>query len=108
MLGVPSVGCRWALCTGSGGWSTVVRTWAGTLSQWGLAAQAVGWPLPLPLALGGRALDGIGVPDFGEFLAKRDVVLERSEPQILQVNIGLYCNQVRRPARNPGGILLTS
>lgn len=41
-----------------------------------------------------RALDGLGVPSFEDFLEERGgKVLEREPTTILQVNIGLYCNQ---------------
>ena len=56
-----------------------------------------------------RALDELGVPNFMEFViekddnssssssssvnAVRDGQLYRAEPNILQLNIGLYCNQ---------------
>jgi len=42
-----------------------------------------------------RALDALGIPSFDQFLAqKMDVsVLQRRAPTILQINIGLYCNQ---------------
>jgi len=45
-----------------------------------------------------RALDAIGVPEFGSFLEQRGVqaaeeVLARGETTMLQVNVGLYCNQ---------------
>jgi len=50
-----------------------------------------------------RALDELGVPNFMRFVAENDAdsntaevknkQLHRSEPTILQLNIGLYCNQ---------------
>ena len=41
-----------------------------------------------------RALTGLDVPSFDAFLAERGVTPLRREPTtILQVNIGLYCNQ---------------
>eukprot|EP00978_Attheya_sp_CCMP212_P025035 scaffold79760_cov57-Attheya_sp.AAC.7 len=40
-----------------------------------------------------RALDKLGVPDFSEFLSQKSVSLTRADPQVLQLNIGLYCNQ---------------
>eukprot|EP00466_Bigelowiella_natans_P020733 jgi/Bigna1/55107/estExt_Genewise1Plus.C_510067 len=42
-----------------------------------------------------RALDNLGVPDFYAFLEKEKVAneLKRSPSEILQLNIGLYCNQ---------------
>ncbi|EKX33479.1 hypothetical protein GUITHDRAFT_160284 [Guillardia theta CCMP2712] len=40
-----------------------------------------------------RALDNLGVPSFDKFLADRNVSLKKSEVEILQLNIGLYCNQ---------------
>lgn len=44
-------------------------------------------------ALRRRALDKLGIPSFKSFLQEKDLEVRRSEPQILQVNIGLYCNQ---------------
>jgi sulfatase maturation enzyme AslB (radical SAM superfamily) len=46
-----------------------------------------------------RALDSLGVPDFQTFLAEKlgtVPVLQRKKPQVLQLNIGLYCNQACR------------
>jgi len=45
-----------------------------------------------------RALDAIGVPEFGTFLEQEGVKtagveLERMATTMLQVNVGLYCNQ---------------
>ena len=50
-----------------------------------------------------RALDNLGVPSFSKFLRdemkteedgkKKPFLLERKTPKILQINIGLYCNQ---------------
>jgi radical SAM/Cys-rich protein len=43
-----------------------------------------------------RALDSLGVPEFNTFLAQQlqtDGLLQRQLPQVLQINIGLYCNQ---------------
>ena len=40
-----------------------------------------------------RALDNLGVPSFDKFLADRNFSLKKSEVEILQLNIGLYCNQ---------------
>lgn len=40
-----------------------------------------------------RALDDMGVPAFHTFLEQRGVPLTRKMPTILQLNIGLYCNQ---------------
>ena len=43
-----------------------------------------------------RALDSLGIPEFKKFLAQQmenDGSLHRQEPQVLQINIGLYCNQ---------------
>ncbi|KAJ1475153.1 hypothetical protein T484DRAFT_1634310 [Baffinella frigidus] len=40
-----------------------------------------------------RALDNLGVPSFDEFLARQEMVLEKKPIEILQLNIGLYCNQ---------------
>ena len=43
-----------------------------------------------------RALDDMGVPAFHEFLEQQQpnaIKLTRLEPKILQLNIGLYCNQ---------------
>lgn len=43
-----------------------------------------------------RALDSLGVPDFKSFIADKldtDGTLKRSVPEVMQINIGLYCNQ---------------
>ena len=42
-----------------------------------------------------RALDQYKIPDFDEFLAEKNLTQEflRTETSVLQVNIGLYCNQ---------------
>lgn len=41
-----------------------------------------------------RALDGLGVPSFDEYLEQKGVErLERRPATTLQVNVGLYCNQ---------------
>ncbi len=43
-----------------------------------------------------RALAALGVPSFNEFLAQSKPAIElsrRAAPTILQLNIGLYCNQ---------------
>ena len=45
-----------------------------------------------------RALDAIGVPEFNSFLAERGLLtkgeeLPRRATTMLQVNVGLYCNQ---------------
>ena len=43
-----------------------------------------------------RALDAIGVPDFGPFLEQKGVPgghIVRTPTTMLQVNVGLYCNQ---------------
>jgi radical SAM/Cys-rich protein len=42
-----------------------------------------------------RALDKLGVPDFGQFLEEAGVAhqLARKQTEVFQVNIGLYCNQ---------------
>lgn len=41
-----------------------------------------------------RALDDLGIPSFNSFLReKTGRLLKRKEPKILQLNIGLYCNQ---------------
>eukprot|EP00038_Savillea_parva_P023703 m.42123 g.42123 ORF g.42123 m.42123 type:complete len:500 (-) comp6227_c0_seq1:165-1664(-) len=42
-----------------------------------------------------RALDGLGVPSFAEFVAEHGVAkdLVRVKPEILQLNIGIHCNQ---------------
>lgn len=43
-----------------------------------------------------RALDSLGIPEFHTFLSqqmKSDGSLHRKAPQVLQINIGLYCNQ---------------
>jgi hypothetical protein len=45
-----------------------------------------------------RALDNIGVPSFDEFLSQQKMVLEKKPIEILQLNIGLYCNQVTLPS----------
>ena len=40
-----------------------------------------------------RALDTLGVPTFDEFLAQKELALDKGAIEILQLNIGLYCNQ---------------
>jgi len=45
-----------------------------------------------------RALDSLGIPDFNSFLATKlddesNGVLSRKNPEVLQINVGLYCNQ---------------
>jgi radical SAM/Cys-rich protein len=40
-----------------------------------------------------RALDSLGVPEFNTFLKEKGISIQRKIPQVLQVNIGLYCNQ---------------
>jgi len=49
-----------------------------------------------------RALDSLGVPPFNEFLAEKldtkdgesgSITLARKETEVLQLNVGLYCNQ---------------
>ena len=40
-----------------------------------------------------RALDTLGVPTFDEFLAQKKLALDKGAIEILQLNIGLYCNQ---------------
>lgn len=50
-----------------------------------------------------RALDALGVPSFNQFLAqklgpdgsqnKHEMVLTRKSTQVLQLNVGLFCNQ---------------
>jgi radical SAM/Cys-rich protein len=43
-----------------------------------------------------RALDSLGIPEFNAFLAQEigsDGSLHRKAPQVLQINIGLFCNQ---------------
>ena len=40
-----------------------------------------------------RALDTIGVPTFDEFLRQQKLALDKGKIEILQMNIGLYCNQ---------------
>lgn len=43
-----------------------------------------------------RALDSLGVPEFNAFLSEKlgtDGILHRKAPEVLQINIGLYCNQ---------------
>jgi len=41
-----------------------------------------------------RALDTLGVPTFDEFLGQQKLSLDKGAIEILQMNIGLYCNQV--------------
>lgn len=40
-----------------------------------------------------RALDKLGVPGFDEILEQNDFKLERTQTDVFQINIGLYCNQ---------------
>jgi radical SAM/Cys-rich protein len=40
-----------------------------------------------------RALHSLGVANFHTFLQQKQISLQRQLPQVLQVNIGLYCNQ---------------
>ena len=44
-----------------------------------------------------RALDSLGVQPFNEFLVEQGAasspMLQRRDPEVLQLNIGLYCNQ---------------
>lgn len=43
-----------------------------------------------------RALDSLGIPEFNTFLAQKldnSGNLKRRAPEVLQINIGLYCNQ---------------
>ena len=40
-----------------------------------------------------RALHSLGIPNFHTFLQQKQISLQRQLPQVLQVNIGLYCNQ---------------
>mmetsp|Transcript_5961 Transcript_5961/g.9936 ORF Transcript_5961/g.9936 Transcript_5961/m.9936 type:complete len:449 (-) Transcript_5961:203-1549(-) len=43
-----------------------------------------------------RALDSLGVTEFNKFLSEKmdsDGTLQRKAPEVLQINIGLYCNQ---------------
>lgn len=45
-----------------------------------------------------RALNNLGIPSFNDFIEKEtslpiDQAIVRKEPEILQLNIGLYCNQ---------------
>jgi radical SAM/Cys-rich protein len=40
-----------------------------------------------------RALDNLNIPDFGTFLDNQGLEISRLQSTILQLNIGLYCNQ---------------
>jgi len=47
-----------------------------------------------------RALDSLGIPSFNNFLKDKDEgagtedhIIKRGEPELLQLNVGLYCNQ---------------
>mmetsp|Transcript_8499 Transcript_8499/g.14414 ORF Transcript_8499/g.14414 Transcript_8499/m.14414 type:complete len:420 (-) Transcript_8499:91-1350(-) len=40
-----------------------------------------------------RALDNLKIPDFGTFLDNQSLEISRLRTSILQLNIGLYCNQ---------------
>jgi hypothetical protein len=48
-----------------------------------------------------RALDALGVPSFKEFLTQQGVELVKRDIEILQLNIGLYCNQAQTLTLNP-------
>ncbi|CAN0006806.1 unnamed protein product, partial [Phaeothamnion confervicola] len=41
-----------------------------------------------------RALHDLGLPGFRHFLQQSNLAITRLPPKILQLNIGLYCNQV--------------
>ena len=38
-----------------------------------------------------RALDALGVPPFHQFLPEKELL--RRPTEVLQINVGLYCNQ---------------
>ena len=40
-----------------------------------------------------RSLSNLGIPSFSGYLKERSVHISRKETKILQLNIGLYCNQ---------------
>jgi radical SAM/Cys-rich protein len=40
-----------------------------------------------------RSLKNLGVPSFSGYLKEKEVTMTRKETSILQLNIGLYCNQ---------------
>jgi sulfatase maturation enzyme AslB (radical SAM superfamily) len=40
-----------------------------------------------------RALDSLGIPSFRDFVHREHQSLTRKQTEILQLNIGLYCNQ---------------
>ena len=40
-----------------------------------------------------RSLQPYNIPNFDKFLSERDIPLNRIETKVLQINIGLYCNQ---------------
>ncbi len=40
-----------------------------------------------------RSLDGYDIPNFDSFLEEKAIPFTRTPTNILQVNIGLYCNQ---------------
>ncbi|CAM9292768.1 unnamed protein product, partial [Chrysoparadoxa australica] len=40
-----------------------------------------------------RALQDLGLPQFHQFIEQRGLTIPRAESTILQINIGLYCNQ---------------
>ena len=49
-----------------------------------------------------RSLDSLNVPPFQKLLADSGVTpLNRGPTEILQLNIGLYCNQVGIPLQPP-------
>lgn len=43
-----------------------------------------------------RALDDLGVEPFEQLIASHKAAIKRRPTEIFQMNIGLYCNQVRR------------
>jgi hypothetical protein len=53
-----------------------------------------------------RALDALGVPSFKEFLEQQGVELVKRDIEILQLNIGLYCNQARSRTLHPAPLTL--
>jgi len=41
-----------------------------------------------------RALDDLGIAEFATFLKEKDIPMPvRKDPEVLQINVGLYCNQ---------------
>lgn len=40
-----------------------------------------------------RSLEPYSIPNFDDFLSEKEIKLDRIETKVLQVNIGLYCNQ---------------